>query len=98
MLYNGGSSLELLDISTDDSCDLSRVLRTMNVALLCVQQHPEDRPTMLSVVLMLSSEGALPQPKQPGFFTESNRFNPNLPLKPETSSDNGVTITDLAAR
>ncbi|KAJ0721806.1 putative protein kinase RLK-Pelle-DLSV family [Helianthus annuus] len=31
--------------------------------------HAHDRPTMLSVVLMLVSEGVLPQPKQPAFFT-----------------------------
>ncbi|KAL8242157.1 hypothetical protein R6Q59_012459, partial [Mikania micrantha] len=29
-----------------------------------------DRPTMLSVVLMLVSEGVLPQPKRPAFYTE----------------------------
>jgi len=46
------------------------VLRSIQVGLLCVQQSPEDRPNMSSVVLMLASEGALPQPKQPGYFTE----------------------------
>ncbi|KAF5777997.1 putative protein kinase RLK-Pelle-DLSV family [Helianthus annuus] len=31
--------------------------------------HPEDRPTMWSLVLMLVSEGPLPEPKTPAFFT-----------------------------
>ena len=56
--------------SLRDSCVVSEVLRSIHVGLLCVQHHAEDRPTMLSVVLMLISEGALPPPKQPAFFTE----------------------------
>lgn len=53
-----------------------QVLRCIQVALLCVQKLPEDRPTMASVVLMLSNEAvALPQPKHPGFFVEGSRTN-----------------------
>ena len=54
------------------SCVISEVVRSIHVALLCVQNHAEDRPTMLSVVLMLVSESALPPPKQPAFFTEES--------------------------
>jgi hypothetical protein len=35
-----------------------------------VQENPEIRPTMPNVVLMLGNDDVLPQPKQPGFFTE----------------------------
>lgn len=43
------------------------------MGLLRVQQRPEDRPSMSSVLLMLGSETAsLLQPKQPGFFTDRN--------------------------
>ncbi|CAL9016679.1 unnamed protein product [Prunus brigantina] len=62
--------LELIDKSLSDLCTISEVLRCLHVALLCVQQVPEDRPSMSSVVLMLSSEVALPPPKQPGFYTK----------------------------
>lgn len=49
----------------------SELLRCIHVGLLCVQKRPEDRPTMPSVVLMLDSENpTLPQPKQPGFYSE----------------------------
>jgi hypothetical protein len=54
----------------DDSSSLSEVIRCIQVGLLCVQQRPEDRPSMSTVVVMLSSEISLPQPKQPGFYTE----------------------------
>lgn len=49
----------------------SELVRCIHLGLLCVQQRPEDRPTMSSAVLMLDSESlVLPQPKQPGFYTE----------------------------
>ncbi|KAJ0493200.1 putative protein kinase RLK-Pelle-DLSV family [Helianthus annuus] len=68
-LFKEGRSTELMSGSLQASCVVSEVLRSIHVALLCVQHHAEDRPTMLSVVLMLVSEGVLPQPKQPAFFT-----------------------------
>ncbi|CAL5405754.1 unnamed protein product [Camellia sinensis] len=66
-LYEEGKSMELVDGFVRDSCCLSEVLRSIHMGLLCVQ-HPEDRPTMSSVVMMLGSEGELPWLKQPGFF------------------------------
>lgn len=53
-----------------ESVDEFEVFRAIQIGLLCVQPYPEDRPSMSLVVVMLSSEIELPQPKQPGFFTE----------------------------
>ena len=39
-----------------ESCVSSEVLRCIQVGLLCVQEEVVDRPTMLVVHLMLSSE------------------------------------------
>ena len=47
----------------------SEVIRCIQVGLLCVQQRPEDRPNMSSVVLMLNGEKLMPEPSQPGFYT-----------------------------
>ncbi|XVE80256.1 hypothetical protein DITRI_Ditri14bG0125200 [Diplodiscus trichospermus] len=69
-LFVEGKSLELISPAISDTCNLSEVLRSIHIGLLCVQQSPEDRPSMSNVVLMLGSQGPLPQPKQPGFFTE----------------------------
>ncbi|KAK2977810.1 hypothetical protein RJ640_006302 [Escallonia rubra] len=100
ILFNKGRSLELIDARMGDSCYLSEVLRSIHVALLCVQQSPEDRPSMSSVVLMLGGEGTLPQPKEPGFFTKRNLF-----FEADTSSSNNaamsvndISITQLDAR
>ncbi|XP_009611414.1 G-type lectin S-receptor-like serine/threonine-protein kinase At4g27290 isoform X1 [Nicotiana tomentosiformis] len=71
-LYKEGRSIELLDEHLCDSCLTPEVERSIRVGLLCVQQRPEDRPSMSSVVLMLNNEGPLPRVKQPGFYVEED--------------------------
>ncbi|KAK1419626.1 hypothetical protein QVD17_28851 [Tagetes erecta] len=71
-LYKQGRSMELMSASLRGSCIVSEVIRSIQVALLCVQHHAEDRPTMLSVVLMLVSESVLPEPKHPAFYSEES--------------------------
>ena len=91
-----GKPLELIDASMGDPYNQSEVLRALNVGLLCVQRNPDDRPSMSSVVLMLSSEGALPQPKKPGFFTERNMLEgSSSQCKHAVFSGNEDTITIL---
>ncbi|KAF3634410.1 putative G-type lectin S-receptor-like serine/threonine-protein kinase SD1-1-like [Capsicum annuum] len=70
--YKEGRSIELLEECLSDTCSRSEVVRSICVGLLCVQQCPEDRPSMSSVVFMLNNEGVLPQAKPPGFYIERN--------------------------
>ena len=92
-----GRSRELIDPSAGDVHNhLSQVLRVINVGLLCVQCSPDDRPSMSSVVLMLSSDSALPRPKEPGFFTGRGSDSSSGSQGP--FSGNGVTITMLDGR
>ncbi|VVA34786.1 PREDICTED: G-type lectin S-receptor [Prunus dulcis] len=66
--WKEGKGLEIVDSSLGNSYCPSEVLRCIQVGLLCVQEHVVDRPTMSSVVFMLSSPDAtMPQPKTPGF-------------------------------
>ncbi|GLT33587.1 hypothetical protein SLA2020_081610 [Shorea laevis] len=68
-LWKEGNPSKLIDSFVLESCNLSEVLRCIHISLLCVQQHLEDqRPNMSSVVLMLGSETALGQPKEPDFL------------------------------
>ncbi|XP_028061800.1 G-type lectin S-receptor-like serine/threonine-protein kinase SD1-1 [Camellia sinensis] len=98
-LYEEGKSLELLDETLWDLCYQTEMLRSIHVGLLCVQESPEDRPSMSSVVLMLSSEATLPRAKQPGFFTARNVLQPGSSSSKEaTTSANEITITLLSAR
>ncbi|KAI5571681.1 hypothetical protein BDE02_11G110000 [Populus trichocarpa] len=91
--------LELIDDILGESCALSEVLRCIHVALLCVQQRPDDRPSMSTVVLMFGSDTMLPQPKQPGFFTERNVVEAESSAsKNDSSTKNEITISLLEPR
>nr|XP_023903925.1 G-type lectin S-receptor-like serine/threonine-protein kinase At4g27290 isoform X2 [Quercus suber] len=99
ILWNEGRPLELTDECLAQSSTLSEVLRCIHISLLCVQQHPDDRPSMSSVIVMLGSESALPQPKQPGFFLEKDSNAAHcFSSKQESSSTNEITTTLLEAR
>ncbi|OMP04554.1 S-locus glycoprotein [Corchorus olitorius] len=68
-LWKEGRPLELADDFLADSDNLSesdQVLRCIHISLLCLQQHPDGRPSMSSVVVMLGSEIEFPLPKEPG--------------------------------
>ncbi|XP_060191128.1 G-type lectin S-receptor-like serine/threonine-protein kinase At4g27290 [Lycium barbarum] len=100
ILHKDGRPLELVDPSLVDSCYISEVVRSIHVGLLCVQQNPEDRPSMSTVTNMLTNDGVLPPPKHPGFFTQRkigdvDKFTWSTQTP---SSINEVTITLLDAR
>ncbi|KAG6738103.1 hypothetical protein POTOM_059662 [Populus tomentosa] len=68
-LWREDKALDLMDETLREICNTNEFLRCVNVALLCVQDDPSDRPTMSNAVVMLSSEAAnLPVPKNPAFF------------------------------
>lgn len=80
------------------SSDLSEALRCIHISLLCVQQHPEDRPNMSTVVVMLSSESALPQPKEPAFLIDKFSLEVDSSTKHPSSSTNEISVTMLEPR
>ncbi|KAK7272483.1 hypothetical protein RJT34_29102 [Clitoria ternatea] len=45
-LWNEGAPLELMDVSLGDSIIEVEALKIVQVGLLCVQERPEDRPSM----------------------------------------------------
>ncbi|KAL0443466.1 UNVERIFIED_CONTAM: G-type lectin S-receptor-like serine/threonine-protein kinase [Sesamum latifolium] len=92
-LHKEERSLEIDDTSLGDSFDLSEVLRSIHVGLLCVQKKPEDRPSMSTVVLMLGNQGVFPPANQPGFYTERETF-----IADESTTRKEVTDTLLEGR
>ncbi|KAK7269968.1 hypothetical protein RIF29_22794 [Crotalaria pallida] len=61
--------LEILDKNIKESCDHSEVIKCIQVGLLCVQNKPDDRPTMAKVVSYFSSpEVELPFPADPNNY------------------------------
>lgn len=66
--WEAGTLLEIVDpcivdLSSSPSSFQTQVVKFFKIGLLCVQVDAEDRPTMPSVVVMLGSEAAIPQPK-----------------------------------
>ncbi|KAL8244700.1 hypothetical protein R6Q59_010958 [Mikania micrantha] len=98
-LFKEHRSLELANSQLRGVHSDSEILRTIHIALLCVQHHAEDRPTMSYVVVMLDHEIKLPSPKQPAFYN-----GVSLPQiiasssNPTDSTVNNVTMTLLDGR
>ncbi|VAH69454.1 unnamed protein product [Triticum turgidum subsp. durum] len=68
-LWEGGRCLELLEASIVEEIHAAEASRYINIALMCVQERADDRPTMSTVVAMLNSENvSLPGPKHPAYF------------------------------
>ncbi|KAL6909784.1 hypothetical protein ACP4OV_001443 [Aristida adscensionis] len=73
MLWKEGRTGELVDEVMDGGFDHGEVLRCVQVALLCVEVQPRNRPLMSSVVMMLTSENArVPEPNEPGVNIGNN--------------------------
>ncbi|KAJ0733731.1 putative protein kinase RLK-Pelle-DLSV family [Helianthus annuus] len=99
VLHNEGESLQLVAKCLGESVNVSQVLRSIHVGLLCVQRHPEDRPTMTSVIMMLGSEGPLPSPKEPGFYVGKTKQDTNQSsCSYGIGSNNELSITMLNGR
>ncbi|KAK2976261.1 hypothetical protein RJ640_000798, partial [Escallonia rubra] len=97
-LWRESNGLALMDSSIDGAYSTEVVLRCIQVGLLCVQEQADDRPTMSTVVLMLSSENAtLPQPKHPGFSLGRRRLESDSSSSKQDQSCtvNDVTVTIL---
>ncbi|KAK9940152.1 hypothetical protein M0R45_016826 [Rubus argutus] len=100
LLWNKNKGLELMDLCLEDSYIEFELLRCIQVGLLCVQKLPKDRPVMSSVVVMLSNEGAtLPEPKEPGFFTERGSMDiESLIDQGKSNTGSTITFTTVEAR
>ncbi|XP_047155540.1 G-type lectin S-receptor-like serine/threonine-protein kinase At4g27290 isoform X1 [Vigna umbellata] len=95
-VWNEERALELMDPLLEGEFSTCEALRCIKVGLSCVQQLPEDRPTMSSVVLMLDSENVLiPQPGRPGIYSE--RFFSQSNSSSHAAS-NHTTVTSLEGR
>ncbi|KAI3466183.1 hypothetical protein Pfo_022846 [Paulownia fortunei] len=98
-LWTEGRPLELIDSLLDDPLIQAEAMRCIHVGLLCVQQNPDDRPSMSTVVLMLNGESTLPQPKQPGFLIDMIPSETcSLSSKNGSCSVNDFTITTMEGR
>ncbi|KAH7834028.1 hypothetical protein Vadar_012079 [Vaccinium darrowii] len=106
--WRDGIASNLIDptlrANSNSTCEM--IMRYIHIGLLCVQKNVAERPTMGSVVLMLSSSSlTLSDPSEPGSFLHS--INSEVPVVNGCSygavnepiqSVNENTITELDPR
>ncbi|XP_039169881.1 cysteine-rich receptor-like protein kinase 10 [Eucalyptus grandis] len=107
--WRDGKPLEVLDPAIMDSYSRDEVLRCLHICLLSIQEDPAIRPTMATVVLMLSSNSITPpSPRHPAFFVRSRIQRLSIPMKEleldqstgraMPSLTNGMSVTELYPR
>lgn len=102
-----GRGEELIDPNLCNSDKKPKALRCIHISLLCVQQVPADRPTMLDVYFMIHNDSTqLQLPKQPPFFITKNSelevVTDGIELKLESATEirslNDMSISMMIAR
>uniref|UniRef100_F6H2B1 Uncharacterized protein n=1 Tax=Vitis vinifera TaxID=29760 RepID=F6H2B1_VITVI len=78
-------------------CEWEEKQRVLSPKPLHQPSWTHDRPSMSSVILMLDSEGVLPQPREPGFFSERHVLEANSNPKATSFSGNEDISTILEA-
>ncbi|KAK4286004.1 hypothetical protein QN277_002622 [Acacia crassicarpa] len=97
--FGQGRYLDIVDAAILESTDMCELLRSIHVGLLCVQRSLEQRPRLITVVMMLNGESSLPQPKMLGFYTERDLVrDSSLSSVYKSSSTNNVTISQIDPR
>ncbi|XP_075092701.1 cysteine-rich receptor-like protein kinase 19 isoform X2 [Nicotiana tabacum] len=99
-MWRDGNGMAFMDPSLDDTTSSCKLLKCMQIALLCVQKNPLDRPTMLKVSYLLKDVNlAMNSPKRPAFSSREDEEvgNPNGSVQ-EIGEVDTATITQLFAR
>ncbi|GJY95357.1 putative receptor-like protein kinase [Tanacetum coccineum] len=95
--WKNGTPSDMIDLTLNmgSAGSLQNIIRSIHIGLLCVQENVTDRPTMDSIVLMLSSLTILlPQPSEPAFLVHSIITDPEMPLPAEYSSSSGSSCLE----
>ncbi|XP_077220176.1 cysteine-rich receptor-like protein kinase 25 isoform X1 [Tasmannia lanceolata] len=93
--WNDGTILDMIDPSLREHAPTNEIMRCIHIALLCVQEEVADRPTMSSVILMLSSYSlTLSSPIQPAYFVGSRTTSDVFGAK----NGSQITETDTTER
>ncbi|KAL0727224.1 hypothetical protein Bca4012_023317 [Brassica carinata] len=104
-LWRNEKPLDLIAPVIRHNFQMNKVIRCIHIGLLCVQEDPVNRPTLSTIVMMLSSNTVtIPVPKQPKFFAQS-RPKKDLTDSEQSTRSNSVpwsiddaSITELCPR
>lgn len=91
-LWSEQRGLDFMDGTLINSFSPEEIPRCLHVGLLCVQEHPRDRPTMADIILMLNSEMKCSSPKQPTF-----KFETYLDLDGSAKDNERCSVNEFSA-
>ncbi|KAG5225946.1 cysteine-rich receptor protein [Salix suchowensis] len=100
-LWKDDRGMEIMDPSLDDTFSSCKLIKCLQIALLCVQENPADRPSMLEVSSMLRNETAtVAIPQRPAFSVKTDEDDKNRGdrLHSEIRSVDGATISQVVGR
>lgn len=100
-LWCKGRCLDLMDPILKDSYVANEVLKCIHIGLLCVQEDPDDRPTMSTIVVMLASDTmTLPTPNPPAFSRRKSLEDQSSTSKTfnNDASVNEITVSHITPR
>ncbi|KAF7051040.1 hypothetical protein CFC21_059327 [Triticum aestivum] len=97
-LWKVGKTKDLVDSNIVESCVHHDALLCVQMGLLCVQDNPNDRPTMSSIMFILENISAtLPIPNQPVYFAHAKNEVEHVTGDTQNSKNN-LTLTILEGR
>ncbi|RLM53038.1 hypothetical protein C2845_PMPSC006813 [Panicum miliaceum] len=98
--WNEDKATELIDPLIRASRSVRQVLRCIHIALLCVQDHADERPDIPTVIIMLSSDSSsLPNPRPPTLMLRGRELESTKSSENEQSHSIGtVSMTQLHGR
>ena len=82
-----------------ENCSKFEFIRCIHIGLLCVQENPDDRPTMMTIVSYLSNHLIeLPSPREPAFFLHSNMDPKIVAGESSSNSINEMSTSNFLPR
>ncbi|XP_047976621.1 G-type lectin S-receptor-like serine/threonine-protein kinase At1g11330 isoform X2 [Salvia hispanica] len=98
-MWSEGNGLSFVEESIASRETEEEIVRCIQIGLLCVQEYPEDRPSIEIVLSMLSRDIVeLAAPKQPLFAENGSTPGPNGSTQQNVYSNNGLTLSVLEGR
>ncbi|XP_047955239.1 G-type lectin S-receptor-like serine/threonine-protein kinase SD1-13 [Salvia hispanica] len=98
-MWSEGNGLSFVEESIASRETEEEMVRCIQIGLLCVQEHPNDRPSIEIVLSMLSRDIVeLPLPKQPVFAENGSTPGPIGSSQQNVYSNNELTLSVLDGR
>ncbi|KAL1537438.1 non-specific serine/threonine protein kinase [Salvia divinorum] len=98
-MWSEGDGLSFVEESIASRETEEEMVRCIQIGLLCVQESPNNRPAIQTVLSMLSGEIVeLPVPKQPVFAENGSTLGPNGSTQQNVYSNNELTLSVLDGR